>query len=79
MSVATHLVALALLICSVAAGRAAEISSGSGVAIGGKGEVLKRSCRRRVPNDHGEARVGKFGTGRACRERRKERSRARPP
>jgi S1-C subfamily serine protease len=39
-SVATHLVALALLICSVAAGRPAEISSGSGIVIGAKGEVL---------------------------------------
>jgi S1-C subfamily serine protease len=34
------LVAVALLICGVAAGRAAEISSGSGVVIGAKGEVL---------------------------------------
>ena len=39
-SAATHLVALALLICSVAAGRAAEISSGSGVVINAKGEIL---------------------------------------
>ena len=37
---ATTVVAVVTLICAVVAGRAAEISSGSGVVIGAKGEVL---------------------------------------
>ena len=61
---ATTVVAVVTLICAVAAGRAAEISSGSGVVINAKGEILTNAhvvegCQKH----YSEARSWKFGSG----------------
>ena len=57
------------ILLSAVAGQAAEISSGSGVVIGGKGEVLnKRPCCRGMPNYYREGRSGEFGSRCGCRE-----------